>query len=80
MVNEFVFCEFHQLGRGLRALGGLERSWQRAGWAGSGGREQPISKLPFRAHALLSRCKAQGPPGTTGVGLPSRPVQVCVGM
>lgn len=36
MVNEFVFSELYQLGRGPRALGGLERNWQRAGlgWAG----------------------------------------------
>lgn len=45
----------------------------------SGRTEQSVSKLPLGAHALLSRCKAQAPPGVIGVGLlvPSRSVSGC---
>lgn len=87
-VSEFVFCQLYQLGRG-RELLGLERKQQRAGLAR--GRQEgglrvrlggctPLSlnpQLPFRAHALLLRCKAWGPPGVTqaeGVLVASRSV------
>lgn len=87
-VSEFVFCELYQLGRGLGAAGAGEEA--AAGWAGSGRQEgglrvrlggrTPLSlnpQLPFRAHTLLSRCKAWGPAGVTqgeGVLVASRSV------